>query len=441
MALIATTTNTISSGVLVTLTSVDHLIVNTNVLLASVNDDAVSSTGGTAQILGTVIGTSAGIRSTGHAFSVFIGATGTVASTGASGTGGLRLSGSLNTVTNQGTVTGSFGVVIGSTDAGITSTIHNSGEISATDTAILRVFGCTDTLRIINTGAINGGTNSDAINANTNSASIEQVLNQGTIAGGLHLFGGADLVVNRGFIDASVFLGTGADSFDGRSGEVTGTVDGGEDDDSFIGNALVNESFDGGDGSDLLDFRFGGAVTVALDNSFSTDGAALGDSYVNFERVLGSQRDDVIRGAEGTNILLGRGGADSLDGAGGNDVLNGGAGIDRLTGGLGNDVFRFNMLAEFGDAITDFGAGAGNNDKFQFDASALGGGLVVGALAAGAFVSRLDNHAQDANDRFIFRTSDTTLWFDADGNGAGAAVMVADLQAGAVVTVADIQLV
>jgi hypothetical protein len=80
----------------------------------------------------------------------------------------------------------------------------------------------------------------------------------------------------------------------------------------------------------------------------------------------------------------------------------------------------------------------GNNDRFQFSASGFGGGLVAGALAANQFQSRADNLAQDADDRFIFRTTDNTLWFDADGNGAGAAVMIADLHVLATVTAADI---
>ncbi|MGB4828457.1 MAG: hypothetical protein WBP18_14525 [Paracoccaceae bacterium] len=49
--------------------------------------------------------------------------------------------------------------------------------------------------------------------------------------------------------------------------------------------------------------------------------------------------------------------------------------------------------------------------------------------------------ATAADDRFIFRTTDRTLWFEADGSGAGAAIMVADLQAGAVVTAAEILLI
>jgi hypothetical protein len=62
------------------------------------------------------------------------------------------------------------------------------------------------------------------------------------------------------------------------------------------------------------------------------------------------------------------------------------------------------------------------------------------ALAATQFRARGDNLAQDADDRFIFRTTDASLWFDADGKGSAAAEMIADLQAGAVLTAADIWL-
>lgn len=57
---------------------------------------------------------------------------------------------------------------------------------------------------------------------------------------------------------------------------------------------------------------------------------------------------------------------------------------------------------------------------------------MLGTLDAAAFQSRADIMAQDADDRFICRTTtDRTLWFDEDGNGAMVVIMVADLQAGA----------
>ena len=381
-----------------------------------------------------------------------------------------------------GTVTGnSFGIYAYANNL----SIFNAGVISANNTG---VNASGDSVRLVNTGLIEAhrasgraveiysdtdaeGSEAQFINHGTVTAAgyaylgdynfADRLYNYGVMLGHVDQSGGDDLLVNRGqvtgtvltgtgndilrnlggVIDGDVDLGAGDDFLTTRSGEISGTVTCGEGDDTVIGNALVSETFDGGGGTDTVDFRFGGAVTLALDGSFENDGAALGDSYTGFERVTGSARADMIRGNAGANVLTGLDGADTLDGAAGADLLNGGRGADVLTGGLGNDTFRYMSLDDFGDEITDFHNGAGDNDRFQFSASGLGGGLVAGALAASAFISRADNVAQDANDRFIFRTTDRSLWYDADGSGAGAAVMVADLQAGITLTSADIVLI
>ena len=113
-------------------------------------------------------------------------------------------------------------------------------------------------------------------------------------------------------------------------------------------------------------------------------------------------------------------------------------GKDSLSGGIGNDQFFFYGTSEAGDLVNDFTNAAGNNDVFYFKGSAFGA-LPLGALAASAFQARADNLAQDANDRFIFRTTDKTLWFDSNGNTAGGLTMIADLQSTApTLTAADI---
>jgi hypothetical protein len=83
----------------------------------------------------------------------------------------------------------------------------------------------------------------------------------------------------------------------------------------------------------------------------------------------------------------------------------------------------------------------GNNDAVEVAIAGFGAGLVRGVLAAAQFQIRNDNRAQDANDRFIFRTGDATLWFDSNGSATGGLTMLADLQTGAVMTAADILLV
>ena len=109
--------------------------------------------------------------------------------------------------------------------------------------------------------------------------------------------------------------------------------------------------------------------------------------------------------------------------------------------GAGNDFFQFLALTELGDIITDFSSNAaGNNDFFYLMGSAFAG-LTAATYSSANFITRAaDNLAQDSNDRFIFRTSDTTLWFDANGSTGGGPgpVMIANLQAGATMTFADI---
>lgn len=349
---------------------------------------------------------------------------------------GVSLYGDHNRVINDGVIEGALCAIQCSTVSGTydaAATVENHGTIRSVRGAYSGDNTANDELS--NYGSISGEISLYGGN--------DHLFNRGTIVGSVSAGAGNDDVrnVTGGVIDGKVDLGSGNDTYDGRGGEAWGVVSGGLGDDYFLGNAAHGEAFDGGVGSDLLDFSGGAAVTVALDHSFANMGAARGDTYSNFERVIGSESGDVIRGSAAANVLAGRGGADRVDGATGDDTITGGAGHDTLTGGLGNDVFRFTALSDFGDVITDFGNVSGNNDVFQLTAAALGGGLGAGALAPDRFLSRTDNHAHDANDRFIFRTTDTTLWFDADGTGAGAAVLVADLQARVVLSVADIALI
>ncbi len=385
----------------------------------------------------TAIGFGGGLQS------ITIGATGIVSAAGA---GAVSSSGIFMSPSDSGSSLVNFGQIIGnsrgiSIQGGATTPfvlVQNAGTVSADGTALALVNP--GSARIDNSGSMIG----QEYGIYSGQSFAVELANTGLIRGrieALHLGDQADIVRNEGRIEGLILLGAGDDRFDTRGGVVVGDILCGDGNDTFLGNAAAAETFDGGIGTDEVDFRQGPAVTVALDGSLENDGGALGDLYLNVERVIGSVRADVIRGNAQANQLLGQAGADSLDGAAGADLIRGGQGLDTLTGGLGNDSFRFQSLAEFGDQITDFGNIAGNDDRFQILASALDAGLSAGALAASQFRSRADNAAQDADDRFIFRTTDRTLWFDADGNGAGAAVLVADLQAGAVVTAADIQLI
>ena len=416
--------NNYGVGNRIDLTTTDSLLVGRNGFIASTDgsngvlgigsghrvqvEGAVS--GGNGIALGNDAAADAGER-------VLVTATGVVSGV----TGGVVVTAHASTVINYGLIDGGFGGILLIGDGASTTRVVNAGVVHSDTAAIWSVSG----------GLAPG---LEAIS----------VRNTGTIDGGLASVAGssaADTIRNLGQMFGDVFLRGGDDLYDGRGGSIEGTISGDDGNDTFRLGAGI-ETVDGGAGWDMLDFRSGGAIRVALDGSFANTGRAAGDVYSGIEGLFGSNFGaDRLAGDGAANGLRGFGGADTLAGGGGDDGLVGGAGHDRLTGGAGNDRFVFETLAQAGDVITDFAGVAGNNDSFQITAAGFGGGLVAGPLAAGQFRSRADNHAQDANDRFIFRTTDATLWFDANGVAAGGLTMIADLQAGAVVSAGDIVLV
>jgi Ca2+-binding RTX toxin-like protein len=209
-------------------------------------------------------------------------------------------------------------------------------------------------------------------------------------------------LINRGVIEGGYsYLGSaGGIDVIRNSGKMVGIITFEGDDDIYNGrNGRLNGDLSLGSGDDFADWR-GGTVTGTVSGSY---------------------------------------GKDTIIGGGGNDKLYGGFDADRMTGGGGNDEFGFFGPNEPRDIITDFSNKAGNNDRFFIYLGYFDGfeNLSPGALAANQFRARADNKAQDANDRFIFRTTDKTVWFDEDGKGGEGPRMLADLQAGATVTAAD----
>ena len=124
-----------------------------------------------------------------------------------------------------------------------------------------------------------------------------------------------------------------------------------------------------------------------------------------------------FKGSAGHDSLVGGSGNDQLLGGEGNDVLSGGKGADILTGGTGADVFRLSGDTKT-DHINDFQSGT---DRIEFDR------LVYKALAPGALNASqlaLGNTATTAAHRVVYDVNTGNLWYDADGSGRGAAVLV-----------------
>ena len=217
----------------------------------------------------------------------------------------------------------------------------------------------------------------------------------------------------------------GNDSLVGTTGNDTISGLGGND--TLNGNGGT-DFFDGGTGFDSIDLRANAAPLVINFGTGTISGGVSG-TFTGIERV---------QAGTGNDSLLGAAGGQNLAGQGGNDTLHGAAGIDTLWGGNGADHFVFRETsATNADALGDFASGA---DKIVLDASvmtALGAG---GNFAAGdaRFWSSSTGAAHDADDRVLYNTTTRQVFYDADGNGSGAAVLIATLQSGATLVATDI---
>lgn len=265
---------------------------------------------------------------------------------------------------------------------------------------------------------------------------------------------GVDRVVNSGLMVGDIAFFAGNDVYDGRGGQLIGEVYADAGDDTFFAGASA-ETFYGGDGFDTVIFSGRQGVRIATDDSFANGGAATGDIYQNIDQFIGAAGADFMKGHIGADRFFGGLGRDELRGEGGDDILGGGAGKDRLFGDLGNDALRGdagNDVLDGGDGNDllaggfDFDtlSGGAGSDIFEFSAPKAGAdkitdfaltedyvrifGPAFGLQAAPLgnwFLAGTTNRAAEAVNRFIFRTTDDTLWWDADGTGRRAPVLLA----------------
>jgi Ca2+-binding RTX toxin-like protein len=141
------------------------------------------------------------------------------------------------------------------------------------------------------------------------------------------------------------------------------------------------------------------------------------------ESIYGYGGNDRLIGRDGNDLLSSSSGNDRLYGGTENDRLYGGVGIDILSGGTGKDAFVFNSRPTTlnRDKIVDFN---GMDDMIHLE-NAVFTKLKAGNLSASSF--RLGSKALDANDHIVYNSKTGILSYDADGNGAGAAVQIATL--------------
>ncbi|HEV2815914.1 MAG TPA: calcium-binding protein, partial [Allosphingosinicella sp.] len=232
--------------------------------------------------------------------------------------------------------------------------------------------------------------------------------------------GGNDIVYVRG----SFSLGSGQEvetlAALSQAGTAAITIVGNGIDQRLYGNNGDNY-LDGGGGTDVLQ-GFSGNDTYVVDglSDYVVEGAGEGTDIVyarsSYTLVSGQEIEllSAISLTATTAIdLAGNEFANQIYGNAGANVLNGGAGADYLQGFGGADSFAFTTALGGGnvDTLIDFVSGS---DRIALDDA------IFGAFSANAFVA--GTAAQDADDRIVYDGATGQLFFDADGNGAGAQV-------------------
>jgi Ca2+-binding RTX toxin-like protein len=282
-----------------------------------------------------------------------------------------------------------------------------------------------------NDNIYNGSNNIDIVYAGAGNDTVNGSGNRDTVRGEA----GDDTL--QGEAGNDILLGeAGNDTLrGGEGGDETNTprigdngdyLNGGSGDDALFGEAgpdmldgmMGNDILIGGDGIDAL---LGGSGDDFIDGG-ARGGSVLPDDF-NAQRLFGGLGNDVIyAGADTEDDLRGDDGVDYLYSGGGDDEMGGGEGADRFD--------FYNPATDGTDVIFDFtpaedkiGLYVGNDAVSGFTAA----GFPVNA-AIGANQFRLGAVALDSDDRIVYNQPNGDLFFDPDGNGAAAAIQIADLE-------------
>ena len=195
--------------------------------------------------------------------------------------------------------------------------------------------------------------------------------------------------------------------------------------DDIISGGTGNDLIDGGDGTDEITFKVDAgtqgatvdlSITVAQETGFGRD------FIRNIENLEGTANSDTLSGNAGANKIAGLGGGDLIRGRGGNDDL---------TGGEGADIFRFDS-AGAGNGVDRIRGFVVGSDRLEFHTA-------DGYDAASTFT--FGPEAVGAGPQGVYDITTGMLYYDADGEGGNAAILIAQFDRGLALTGNDIGIV
>ena len=243
-----------------------------------------------------------------------------------------------------------------------------------------------------------GGSGNDTITGNQLANRLEGGAGNDTIYGG----DGNDTLLG----------GDGADTLYGGSGN--DQLSGGAGDDVFYADAGA-DAFDGGSGFDTVIYGLGltSGVAINLANPAAGSGPAQSDTFVNIEKIVGTNYNDSFVGDASGNWFAGGEGDDTFEGGAGADTFDGGNGTNTLSYAHSGAGVSVNLLANTfsggdaeGDKITGYGY-VGSSTFYPTVQNVIGSAYDDVLIGGGSFSYLFGG---DGND---------TLSIAPDGNGGG----------------------
>lgn len=314
------------------------------------------------------------------------------------------------------TFTGGYLVNLGTGATNFSSEYFINFENVTTGSGDDTIFG-TDFINVISSGVgndevsaldgddlVNGGDGDDTLNGGLGGDTLNGGAGTDSLQGG----GGNDSLMGDAAID-TLRGGDGDDTLNG-GGDADRVFGDAGDDLMILGLGDGSDNFDGGTGSDTVDFR---AIGLAVSADFNSatwrfDVGFFSQDLISVENVFFGAGNDSLDGSIENNLVDGGAGNDRLRSFGGDDTVLGGAGDDTVNGGTGND---------------DLNGGTGNDTMYGQDGDdTISGGdgndLIIGNDGADTMLGGVGNddlQGREGDDLLITGVGDD-MAFGGDGN-------------------------
>ena len=210
-----------------------------------------------------------------------------------------------------------------------------------------------------------------------------------------------------------------------------GNIIGGNGNDTMV---MLNAegTMSGGYGNDTMRLTYGRAYIdagigndlVLLNHGEGTVIGGAGNDTMVFDfsrgRAVGGDGNDRITYRNSDGIMDGGAGCDILTMTDSSGTMRGGAGADTLILGTGMQGVAYGSASEGGDRVLNLNI---DYDWIELTGKAFGG-MTAGQMSADRFSL---NTAKGTKGQIVFDTATFKLYWDADGTGKGAALLLATL--------------